>query len=41
MDNQPWWNDGDKVAGAAATFVFILVAAVAIALVAKLIIWMF
>lgn len=38
-EKQPWWNDGDKVGGAAATLVFGCIALIVIALVIKLCLW--
>lgn len=38
---KPWWNDGDKVAGAAATIVILSIAVLAAAGVVKAITWMF
>ena len=34
-EKQPWWNDGDKVGGAGATFVFLVIAAVIVMLLVK------
>ena len=41
MENKPWWNDGDKVSGLAATAVVITFAVLLVACVVKLITMMF
>lgn len=40
-ETKPWWNDGDKVGGLAATICLLMILALIIAGVVKLIIWMF
>ena len=37
----PWYNDGDRVSGLAATIVLLGIAALAVAGIIKFIIWMF
>ena len=40
-EKQPWWNDGDKVAGAATTFVFVIAAVIIVMLLVKFGQWLF
>lgn len=40
-ENKPWWNDGDKVAGALATIVLFALAILVVAGIIKVITWMF
>ncbi len=40
-EKQPWWNDGDKVGGLAATMVLLALAILLVAVIVKVILWMF
>lgn len=41
MDEKPWWNDADKIGGAAATFFLFIFGVIVFALLIKFIIWLF